>query len=62
MDIVLILYVSANKNALLSGFEKRPQGFFYENQSIRGFFGFESSFKTVFGIFLAPLVGLKSVK
>jgi hypothetical protein len=41
---------------------ERNQKVFYENHSIRGFFGFKSSFNTILGIFLAPLVCLKSVK
>jgi hypothetical protein len=46
----------------LSGLEKRTKGVL-RNKSTRGFFGFESSFtKTVFAMFLAHLVCLKSVK
>jgi hypothetical protein len=45
----------------LSGLGKRPQDIF-RNQSTRGFFGFESSFQTVLGFFLSPVVGLKPVK
>jgi hypothetical protein len=41
---------------------KRDHKVFHENQSIRGLFSFDSSFETVFGVFLAPLVYLKSVK
>jgi hypothetical protein len=40
---------------------KTDHKIFFENQSIRGLFGFESSLQ-VFGIFLASLVRLKSVK
>jgi hypothetical protein len=35
---------------------------FYKNQSKRGLFGFEFSFQNYFGMFLAPLVRLKSFK
>jgi hypothetical protein len=41
---------------------ERDHKVFYGNQSIRGFFEFESSFHNGFGIFLAPLSCLKSVK
>jgi hypothetical protein len=46
----------------LSGLEKRIKGIL-RNKNTCGFFGIVSSFtKTVFGMFLAHLVCLKSVK
>jgi hypothetical protein len=48
------------KTPPLNGLEKRPQGIL-QNRSALGFFD-ECSFKTVLGIFLSPLAGLKSVK
>jgi hypothetical protein len=47
--------------ALFEWLGKRPQGILL-NQSKRGFFGFSIVFKTVFGMFLAHLVCLKSDK
>jgi hypothetical protein len=49
------------KMPFLSGLGKTPQGIL-QNQSLRGFFDFDSGFQTVSGLFLAHLVCLKSVK
>jgi hypothetical protein len=49
-------------NALLGGFGKSLQGFFTKTKVYVVSLGLSLVLKNVFGIFLAPLVCLKSVK